>query len=138
MQCLGRCLVEIYTAIKEAVPIVTVTVCGAFPYDFADVEKLLSDLPTELERRNPGASEVVRQAGINVVEMGELLRETLPYIISRRRANLHHTRSARRKLTPFLTAIAQLLLCGAQLGAGSKPGSACNTARGYRTDNGDR
>jgi hypothetical protein len=38
----------------------------------------------ELEERNPGASNVVRQAGVNLVSMARLLRESLPNIISKR------------------------------------------------------
>ena len=39
---------------------------------------------TELEVRNPGASDVVRQAGVHVPAMARLLRESLPNIISKR------------------------------------------------------
>lgn len=34
--------------------------------------------------RNPGASDVVRQAGVHVPAMAKLLRENLPNIISKR------------------------------------------------------
>ena len=78
-----RCLVEIYTALTQNVPIVAVRVAGAFPYDFADAQHFLEHFESELESRNPGASEVVRQAGIDVAKMGKLLRERVPYIISR-------------------------------------------------------
>ena len=57
---------------------------GAFPYDFADAQHFLDNLETELEVRNPGASDVVRQAGVNVAAMAKLLRENLPNIISKR------------------------------------------------------
>jgi hypothetical protein len=78
------CLVEIYTALTEGVPVVAVCVAGAFPYNFADADHFLDNLETELEARNPGASDVVRQAGIHVPAMAELLRESLPNIISKR------------------------------------------------------
>ena len=61
-----------------------VCVVGAFPYSFADAQYFLDNLETELELRNPGASDVVRQAGVNVAAMGHLLRENLPNIISKR------------------------------------------------------
>ena len=60
-----------------------VRVAGAFPYDFADAQSFLDNFEAELETRNPGASAVVRQAGIDVAEMGQLLRERVPFIISR-------------------------------------------------------
>ena len=78
------CLVEIYTALTEGVPIVAVCVAGAFPYNFADAQYFLDNLEAELEVRNPGASDVVRQAGVNVAAMAKLLRENLPNIISKR------------------------------------------------------
>ena len=78
------CLVEIYTALTEGVPIVAVCVAGAFPYNFADAQYFLDNLETELELRNPGASNVVQQAGVNVPAMAKLLRENLPNIISKR------------------------------------------------------
>ena len=79
-----RCLVEIYTALTEGVPIVAVAVAGAFPYNFEDAQYVLDNLETELELRNPGASDVVRRAGVNVSVMAKLLRESLPHIISKR------------------------------------------------------
>ena len=82
--CLLRCLVEIYTALTEGVPIVAVCVAGAFPYNFADAQYFLDNLETELEVRNPGASDVVRQAGVSIPAMAKLLRESLPNIISKR------------------------------------------------------
>ena len=77
-------MVEIYTALTEGVPIVAVCVAGAFPYDFADAQYFLNNLETELEVRNPGASDVVRQAGVNISAMAQLLRASLPNIISKR------------------------------------------------------
>jgi hypothetical protein len=44
------CLVAIYTALTEGVPIVAVCVAGAFPYNFADAEHFLDNCP-----RPPGA-----------------------------------------------------------------------------------
>ena len=81
--CWFRCLVEIYTALTQNVPIVAVRVAGAFPYDFEDAQQFLANFESELESRNPGASDVVRQAGIDVAEMGKLLQERVPCIISR-------------------------------------------------------
>lgn len=74
---------ELYTALTEGVPIVAVTVAGAFPYNFADAQYFLDNLEVELEVRNPGASDVVRQAGVNVAAMAKLLRQNLPNIISK-------------------------------------------------------
>ena len=45
---------------------------------------MLPHVPQELEVRNPGASDVVRQAGVNIPAMARLLRESLPNIISKR------------------------------------------------------
>lgn len=78
------CLVEIFTALKNEVPIVAVCVAGAFPYDFADAQKFLDNFEVELEARNPGAGEVVRQCGIELAEMARLLQESVPFIISKR------------------------------------------------------
>jgi hypothetical protein len=81
---LRRCLVEIYTALTQGVPIVAVCVAGAFPYNFADAQYFLDNLETELDVRNPAASDVIRRSGVNVSVMARLLREHLPNIISKR------------------------------------------------------
>ena len=47
-------LLEIYTAITNAVPIVTLRVAGPASYSFADAQYFLDNFETELERRNPG------------------------------------------------------------------------------------
>ena len=44
----------------------------------------MDNLEVELELQNPGAGDVVRQAGVNVSTMAKLLRESLPNIISKR------------------------------------------------------
>ena len=74
---------EIFTALREGVPIVAVRVAGAFPYNFADATHFLDHFEVELERHNPGASFIVRSAGIDLSEMGSLLRQYLPSIISK-------------------------------------------------------
>ena len=73
----GRCLLEIYTALRHHIPIVAVNVQGAIPYSFEEASKLLgapgsSDgnesegarFERELESRNPGACAVIKEQPI--------------------------------------------------------------------------
>lgn len=75
------CVFELCTAIDANVPIVAVTVEGK-GYDFADAGQLLLHLDTALEERNPGASEVLSSAGIDLVEAAWKLSTTIPNVIS--------------------------------------------------------
>ena len=63
--------------------LVAYAMCRAFPYDFADAQHFMDRFEHELEQRNEGAGEVLRQVGIDVRVMGRLLRERIPYIISK-------------------------------------------------------
>ena len=53
------CLVELYTALKHAVPVVTVEITKrGYGYDFGQAGPYLAGLPGTLEAANPGATEV--------------------------------------------------------------------------------
>ena len=64
------CLLEIYTAILNGTPIVTVNVMGTFVYSFDDAWKMLGpsdrSFAEELNARNPGAVDVLRRQRIPV------------------------------------------------------------------------
>lgn len=77
------CLVEIHTAISANIPIVAVHINGTFKYDFEEAQQFMENFEVELERRNPGAGELLRQHDIDVVELGRMLREHIPQIISK-------------------------------------------------------
>ncbi len=79
-------LLEIYTAITNSVPIVTVQVQGPNSYSFSDAQVFLDNFPAELERRNPGAGRLVLnhvQEGHDLAHIGQLLRAVIPYVISK-------------------------------------------------------
>jgi len=79
------CLVELYTALKHAVPVVTVEITKrGYGYDFGQAGPYLAGLPGTLEAANPGATEVIRGAGIDLGDLSDTLRgANLPHIISR-------------------------------------------------------
>ena len=68
-------------------PVVAITraIPGAVEVPGAEVRVLGDGLPTRADVLGfvRGASAVVREAGIDVAEMGQLLRERVPFIISR-------------------------------------------------------
>ena len=77
------CLIEILTALEHGVPIVGVSLLsGAFAYDHAAAHAYLAELDTELERRNPGASELLLEHNFDLTEAAWKLSATLPAIIS--------------------------------------------------------
>ena len=58
------CLLEIYTAITDSVPIVALTVNGAHPYNYSQAAAFLEELDTRLEQANPGAMQLLVDHGI--------------------------------------------------------------------------
>ena len=78
------CLVEIHTAIANAIPIVAVSLTtGKHKYDFDDAAAFLDALPSELETRNPGAGEIViEHTGAALADVAWKLSSTLPSVIS--------------------------------------------------------
>jgi len=77
------CLAELYTAIVNNIPIVSVNVIGA-RYDFVKGKKFLEIMTEEtLEKENSGASKVLKDVGIqNIEEMAKVISKKLPYIIA--------------------------------------------------------
>jgi hypothetical protein len=76
------CLLELYTAIESSIPIVGVTVRGRFQYDFARARAYLMHLDTVLEEANPGASELLRKHGVDLLDAAYKLSTRIPAIIS--------------------------------------------------------
>ena len=76
------CLLEIVTAIKAGVPIVAINVKGSHPYDYGEAANFLEHLDTQLEEKNPGASQLLLDQGIDLTEAAYLLSSVLPNIIS--------------------------------------------------------
>lgn len=74
------CLIELYTALSEGIPIVPVQVKGQYPYSFERARRFLDNFEAELGGTWQG--EELRQQGFDIAKMGRVLRESLPYIIS--------------------------------------------------------
>jgi hypothetical protein len=86
------CLLEIYTAICNHVPIVAVAVEGSFPYSFDEATALLDDIDESsfaerLASRHPGAVDIIRKHPIpvrgvfhdvDIEELGRSLKNHLP------------------------------------------------------------
>ena len=60
-------ILELYTAITNQVPVVSLNVMNAFPYDYGDAEELLTFLDEDLDRVNPGAADLLRKQGVDLV-----------------------------------------------------------------------
>ena len=75
------CLVEVATALTARIPIVTVKVDNN--YDFAQQGQFLEHLDTELAKVNPGAPELVLEAGYSPITLAWMLSSTIPMIISK-------------------------------------------------------
>ena len=77
------CLIELVTAIDYCIPIVGVRLTsGGYAYDHSAASAFLESLDTELDKRNPGASGLLRDNGIDLIDAAWKLSSTLPAIIS--------------------------------------------------------
>ena len=76
------CLLEIVTAIKNEVPIVCVNVLGPNRYDFSSAFAFMTHLDSELDRVNPGASKLIADQGVDMLELAFLISHTIPNCIS--------------------------------------------------------
>ena len=75
------CLLELYTAIMENVPIVALN-CAGKGYDFGKAADLLLHLETKLSKLNPSAVQVLKQHGADPLDVAHVLSSAIPNIIS--------------------------------------------------------
>ena len=75
-------IIELYTAIKNEIPIVALNVKNANPYDYASAAKFLLNFDEDIELVNPGAAQLLLDLGVDPVECAYLLSESLPNVIS--------------------------------------------------------
>ena len=76
------CLLEIWTAITNRVPIVAISIRGGHPYDYDDAARFLEDLDTLLEKHNPNAMQLLIDRGCSSISVAHRLSSVLPNIIS--------------------------------------------------------
>ena len=77
------CLIEILTALEYRVPIIGVSLTsGAFVYNFEDAVALLASLDTHLAMRDPGATKILIEHGLDPESAAWQLSCTLPSVIS--------------------------------------------------------
>ena len=67
------CLLEINAAIEAGVPIVAINVQGGAPYSFEEAHELMKTLDTRLDIVNPGAGRMLRDHGIDLVDLAHQL-----------------------------------------------------------------
>ena len=124
------CLLEIYTALRNDVPIVTVAVKGAFVYSFEDAWEMLGtadgdssnySFADELNKRNAGAAMVIREQRIpvrgkledvDIGEMGKALREHVPQIISKDYSPAASFRTIEAQLEDIVETMAEVVQAG--------------------------
>ena len=75
-------ILELYTAITHQVPVVGLNIFNAFPYEYSEAAELLMHLDVELDRLNPGATDMLREHGVDPVDAAFRLANALPAIIS--------------------------------------------------------
>ena len=79
------CLLELYTAITQGVPVVGVSLASGsavHSYSFEESARFLTHLDSLLEQNNPGASQLLTQNGVDMEDCAYVLACTLPKIIS--------------------------------------------------------
>ena len=79
------CILEILTAIEHRVPIIGILIQGRLhdAYDFEENIGLMTWMDEELEKRNPGASDVLRDHGYDdLTDVAYRLSSSVPKIIS--------------------------------------------------------
>jgi hypothetical protein len=75
------CLLEMHAAIEAGIPIIAVAVSGR-GYDFATATNLLLHLDSRLEVVNPGASDMLLNEGVDLLDVAFKISSVLPNIIS--------------------------------------------------------
>ena len=76
-------IIELYTAITNNVPIVSLNVKKEFcEYDYAAAERFLMFFDKEIDIANPGAALLLHENNIDPVDVAYRLSVFLPYIIS--------------------------------------------------------
>ena len=75
-------ILELYTALTNQVPVVALNVMNASAYDYGDAEQLLTFLDEMLDQVNPGAADLLRRQGVDLVDVAFRLADALPAIIS--------------------------------------------------------
>ena len=71
------------TALSEGVPIVCLAMVGGTAhFDFEQNLKLLTHLDSKLEQANPGASELLKAQGFELIEVAHLLATSIPSRVS--------------------------------------------------------
>ena len=63
------CILEIHAAVSAGIPVVGVTLRNK-SYDHAEAQRQLTVLDVELDRRNPGALQVLRENGLDPTDAG--------------------------------------------------------------------
>ena len=77
------CLIELFTAVQNSIPLVAINVAGAHPYNFEEATKFLENLDTKLELANPGAAaEVERHCSVDMEYVACQLSQVIPQVIS--------------------------------------------------------
>jgi len=76
-------LAELYTALLDGIGVVTVEIMGG-GYDFKAASEMLSapDFAQRLEKANPGSVSALERQGIDVAQMGKVLNQRIPNLIS--------------------------------------------------------
>ena len=76
-------LAEIYTALLDGIGVLTVNIANG-GYDFTKASNLLGakDFPRRLETANPGAVGALERQGIDVSQMGSILNDRIPNLVS--------------------------------------------------------
>ena len=75
------CLLELYTAVMEGVPIVALN-CAGKGYDFAKAADFLLHLETKLSKLDPSAVQLFKQHGLEPLHAAHVLSSVIPNIIS--------------------------------------------------------
>lgn len=75
-------ILELYTALTNQVPVVALNVSNAFPYEYSEAAELLMHLDEDLDRLNSGATDMLREQGVDLVDAAFRLADALPAIIS--------------------------------------------------------
>jgi hypothetical protein len=78
------CLIEIYTAIKNNIPIVPVELIG-LGYDHAETINLVENTDSfeeKLEKRNPGAGKTLEGQGIDLKDLATVLKSKVSLFVS--------------------------------------------------------
>ena len=74
MRACDRCLLELYAAVQNNVPLIMLRIENAHAGDVDEISNIFDDLPEYLAKINPTAQEVLTSEGTDAATIGSIVK----------------------------------------------------------------